>query len=161
MAAHEVGEVHQTMTPIAYAKLGAVLLAVVLLFGGGWYFRGLKCEAAAATVSQAQSAAVATAVLAERASTAAELVRVNTVLKGYQENAALNPVDVGLAHRVYVYAHATECSMPAAGAHPAATGSASQEPRGDPGFVGLAQAAIDACAQDAAELTALQQAWPR
>lgn len=145
---------------ITYLKLGGILALVAGLFGGGFYLGGLRSEAALEAFQSAQSANTAKAVLAERASGAAELARVNLLLKGYQD-APIDPIDVGLAHRVYVYASAADCPVSGAGAHPAGAVSPSPQPSSDPGFVGLAQSVIDACAQDAAELTAIQQAWPR
>lgn len=142
-----------------YAKAAALLVLVLLLFGGGYRLGGMASKTTLEGFEAAQAENTAKAVLAERASTAAELARVNAILKGYTD-APIDPVSVGLAHRVYVYAHAADCPVSGASPNPAATGSASPQPRGDPSFVGLAQRVIDACSQDAAELTALQEAWP-
>lgn len=143
-----------------YAKLGALIAAIALIFWAGWHLGSSNAKTALAGFKAAQAENTAKAVLAERASAAAELARVNTILKGY-EDAPINPIDAGLAHRVYVYAHTADCAVPTAGANTPAAGSTSPQPSRDPSFVGLAQRVIDACAQDAAELTALQQAWPR
>lgn len=144
---------------ITYAKGAAVLLAVVLLFAGGWYFRGLKAQAAAEAVSEAQSAAVAKAVLAERASGAAELTRVNTILKGYQD-APIDPVVPGIAGRLYKY-EISSCAVPSTSPNPSGAVSPGPVPRGDPELERLSQAAFDAGAHDAKELTALQQVWSK
>lgn len=49
------------MPVVEYAKLGSILCVVVLLFGGGYYVRGLSCQAALDRSHAAQLSALATA----------------------------------------------------------------------------------------------------
>lgn len=145
---------------MTYVKYGAIGLLVLALFVGGWYCGSRSSKTALEGFQAAQSANTAKAVLAERASAAVELARVNTILKGY-DNAPIDPVVPGIAHRVFVYANATGCAVPSPGANPGGAIAASTIPAGDPEFERLSQAAFDAAAHDAKELIALQQAWPK
>jgi hypothetical protein len=147
------------MTPLIYAKWGGIAAALLAWSWACFHQGGLGPTAALDRAREAQAELVARAVLAERASTAAESVRVNAILKGY-EDAPIDPIVPGVAHRVLVYAGAAGCPVSGAAAAPSGAGGPSPRTPGDPGLERLFQALIDACAQDASELTALQQAWP-
>lgn len=154
-----------------YVKLGFYLALAAGLIGLGYHFGALKGAAQADSArtalegfQAAQAQNTAKAVLAERAAGQAELVRVNGILKGY-EDAPINPVDLSLSGRLFKYtdatAHAADCPVPKAGPDPAAARDPATKPASD-GAVRQATAAVfKACALDAAELSALQAAWPR
>lgn len=144
--------------PIAeYAKLGGALLVVVLLFGGGYHFGGLASRAAYEALRAEQSSNTAKAVLAERASAAIELARVNAVLKEYQD-APIDPVTVGIGHRVLYAACPASSPVPKAAADP---GGAIITRAVAPGVESALQGLVDACSRDAVRLNAIQAAWPR
>lgn len=145
---------------ITYLKLGGILAAIALIFVIGFRFGGMGPKAKLEGFQATQAENTAKAVLAERASAATELARVNTILRGYQD-APIDPISTGLAHRVFVYANAAGCSVSKTGANPAAVGGAGPVPHGDPELERLSQAAFDAGTHDAKELTALQAAYPR
>lgn len=141
-------------------KLAAIAFAALVLLSVGYYVGTLRSKTAYEGLQAAQSELTAKAVLAERAAGAAELARVNLILKGYQD-APPDPIAVGLAHRVYVYASAASCTVPSASRDPRAPVSAPAQPGGDAEAQRLLQAVFDACSADARELSALQAAWPR
>lgn len=144
------------MSILSWAKIGAVALLCLWMYHLGGDGPRAKLE----TVLATQSENTAKAVLAERASAAVELSRVNSVLKGYTD-APIDPAVISVGSRVLKYARIADCPLSAGSAAPAATISAGQVPRSDPEFERLLQAAFDAADADAKELTALQQAWPR
>lgn len=148
------------MTPILYAKLGGALALIVGLFMAGYHFGGLSSKAAIEGFQASQAENTAKAVLAERVSAATELARVNTIIKGYQD-APINPATVSLGSRVLQYARVADCPLSVPSANTASPGSASPQPRGDGRVEQAVTAVFEACAQDAAELTALQAVWPR
>lgn len=145
---------------MTYLKFGAIGLLILVLFGGGWYCGSRASKTALEGFQAAQSANTAKAVLAERASAATELARVNTILKGYQD-APIDPVALSLGSRVLNYARVADCPVPSPGPAPSGTVSAGPQPGGDGGVEQALTGVLTACAQDASELTALQQAWPR
>ena len=148
------------MTILAAIKFGGIGLLAAALFGSGFYFGGLRSKTALEGFQAAQAQLTAKAVLAERTAGATELARVNAILKGYEDE-ALNPVVVGLAQRVLINACPASSPMSGSGGNPSSAVSAPPQPRGDPEAQRLLQGVFDACEADAAELTALQAAWPR
>jgi hypothetical protein len=145
---------------IVWAKIGGILAAVALLFGAGFYFGGLRSKTALEGFQAAQAQNVATAVLAERNSTAAELARMNAIVKGYQD-APPDPIVATAAQRVFVYARgAANCSVP--GPAPMAGGAPPAAPvASGPDRVEQALGAyIGACASDAKRLAAVQALAP-
>lgn len=145
------------MTPLAYAKYGAIAAAVLALFFGGYHVRGMACAARYEALQASQSELTAKAVLAERASAQVESDRLHKVLSDY-ESTPIDPVSVGVAHRVLIYAHAPSCPVPEAGPNPGGTVSPSPKPGS---LEGPLQDYIDACSRDAKRLDALIEAWPR
>lgn len=145
------------MTPLIYAKWGGIAAAFlawsVLCFHQG----GMSSTARLEALQTAQSQLTAKAVLAERASAEAESVRLNKVISDY-ESTPIDPVSVGVAHRVLIYAHTPSCTVPEAGSNPGGTVPASPKPDG---LEGPLQDYIDACSRDAKRLDALIEAWPR
>jgi hypothetical protein len=141
---------------VIYLKVGIAAALCALFFWLG----GLHSKTELEGFQAAQSANTARAVLAERASSAAELARVNLLLKGYQD-APPDPIVVSIGSRVLQYARIADCPVPTSGANPAATLGAAPVPRSDPEFERLLQTAFNACAHDAEELTTLQKVWPR
>lgn len=148
------------MTPLLYAKLGAAVLVVVLLFGAGYRVGGLASKAALEALRAEQSSNTAKAVLAERASAAVELARVNARLKEF-EDAPIDPVVTGIASRLYAYTGATECAVRGTGVTTGGTIPASGIPRGDPEAKRLSQDAFDAGSRDAKRLNLCRTVWPR
>lgn len=145
---------------IAYAKLAGILAVVVGLFGLGFHFGGMGPTAALGRLQAAQSADVAKAVLAERASAAAELARVNGILRGY-ENAPIDPIVPGIAVRVLRAACPSVSQMPSAGPNASGIDAPSGIPGSDPEIERLSQDAYTAGAKDAARLELCKAAWPR
>lgn len=145
------------MTPLLYLKLGAALALVALLFGAGYRMGGNGARAQYEALQAAQAELTAKAVLAERASEQAESVRLNKVISDY-ENTPIDPVSVGVAHRVLIYANAPSCPVPSAGGNPGGTVPASPK---SAGLEDALQGYIDACSRDATRLDALIEAWPR
>lgn len=135
--------------------VGAVLLAAI--FGLGWHLGGLKGQADLARLERDQAQTTATAVLNERASALAELTRLQKVVAGY-ENAPIDPISVGIGHRVFLYAGAAGCPVPQAAPHPDGALAARPKPSG---FEDALQGFVDACSRDARRLDALIEAWPR
>ncbi len=145
---------------LSYLKWGAILGLAAALFGLGYRFGGSSARTALARFQAAQAMNTAKAVLAERAADTAETARVNAILKGY-EDAPIDPVALTLGNRVLEYARVADCPVPKAGGNTGGTPSPSPVAVG-PSAVGRALDALtEACAEDAAELTALQAAWPR
>jgi hypothetical protein len=142
-------------------KLGLALGLLLAVFAGGLYLGGLRSKAALETFEAAQAKNTATAVLAERASAATELARVNAIVARY-ENEALTPLpDPSTAVRVLERACPAERAVPKTGTDTPGTGNASPQPGGDSEAARLLQGLIDACARDASQLNALIAAWPR
>lgn len=145
---------------LTYVKIGAVLALLGAVAAGGYHFGGMASKTALEGFQAEQSANTAKAVLAERAAGAAELARVNAILKGYQD-ASIDPIALSVGSRVLEYARVADCPVPGAGGHPSGTPSASPV-TSSASEVGQALTDLAvACSQDAAELTALQAAWPK
>lgn len=140
-----------------YAKIGALLALVLGLFGTGWFVGSLKGRASVSALQASQAENTAKAVLAERASAQTELTRLRIVVANY-ENTPIDPVSVGLGHRVYLYARAANCPVPVGSANPSGTVAPSPVASG---FEGALQGYIDACSRDAKRLDALIDAWPQ
>jgi hypothetical protein len=139
---------------------GIKLALIVGTLAFAYHLGGDSARTALEGFQAAQAANTAKAVLAERASGAAELARVNAIVKGY-EDAALSPVTVGIGRRVLLAACPTSHPVPqtspvTGGAVPARPVPASAAGLGE---------ALDrytaACQRDALRLNALQAAWPK
>jgi hypothetical protein len=152
------------MTPLTpylvYIKVGAVVTLLAVVAGAGYHFGGMASKTKLEGFQQAQSANTAKAVLAERASAAVELARVNAILKEYQD-APIDPATVSLGSRVLEYARVAECPVSSASPHPAGIVSTAAQSSGLGPIEQATQAVFDACAADAKELAALQSVWPR
>lgn len=145
---------------LRYIKIGAFVALLAAVAAVAYHFGGMSAETALADFREAQSANTAKAVLAERASAAAELARVNAILKGYQD-APIDPIALSVGSRVLEYARVAACPVPAAGINPGATPSPSPVPISSSE---VGQALTDlavACSQDAEQLNALIAAWPK
>ena len=132
------------------------LVGLAVVFLAGVYVGHLQGSAQVARLERDQAQTTATAVLAERASQAAETDRLTKAVADY-ETASLTPVDPGVAHRVYLYA-LSQCPLSSPASAPAGTQRAPAEP---PGFERALQGYVDACARDALRLNAIQAAWPK
>lgn len=148
------------MTAILYAKLGAGALIIAVLFGAGWHFGAMASKTQYEALRAEQSELTAKAVLAERASAAAESARVNAVLKEYQD-APIDPVVAGTAHRVFIYANSPSCPVPEARTDPARVVGTAAQPVGPSRVERSLGDYIAACDADARQLAALIEAWPR
>lgn len=149
------------LTPyLTYIKIGAAVVVLGVVSGASFHFGGMASKTALEGFKAEQSANTAKAVLAERASAAAELSRVNAILKGYQD-APIDPIALSVGSRVLEYARIADCPVPAARSDSGGVASTGKVPIG-PSEVGQALTDLAvACSQDAAELTALQAAWPK
>lgn len=145
---------------LIYIKIGIAVAVIGVVSAASFHFGGMASKTALEGFQAEQSANTAKAVLAERAAGAAELARVNAILKGYQD-APIDPIVLSTGNRVLEYARVADCPMPSASGNPGGTASAGKVPIG-PSQVGQALTDLAvACSQDAAELTALQAAWPK
>lgn len=143
---------------ITYAKIGAAILAVLLLFGLGYHFGGLASKTKLEASQEAQSQAVAKAVIAQQAASQAEQTRLNKVIADY-EATPINPVVTGIAGRLYKY-EIRDCPVSHANANSPGTSNPSGVPGSDSTFERLSQDAFDAADRDSRKLTAIQKAWP-
>jgi len=142
-------------------KLGLAVGLLLAVFAGGLYLGGLRSKAALQTFEAGASANTAKAVLAERASAATELARVNGIIARY-ENDALTPFpDPGVGQRVLERACPASSPVSQTSPNPAGAVNAAPQPAGDSEADRLLQGLIDACSRDASQLNALIQAWPR
>lgn len=144
---------------MSYFKYGAIAALVIALFGFGWYGGHLEGSAAVARLQRDQAQITATAVLAERASTQAETNRLRKLVADY-EASPIDPIVPGIASRLYKYTLASR-AVSCAPTNTPGSSPTSPVPAGDPILERLSQAAFDAAAHDAKELTALQSAWPK
>ena len=138
-----------------------VAIAVAVLWFA-YHLGGLSGKAQVAQLQAAQSAALSKALQAQAATTAAETARLQGAVSQYEQQLQTpNPIDAGLAHRVYVYATANCPTVPKTASAAGGAVNAPPESAGPSEFERLAQAVIDACSADAAQLNALIEAWPR
>jgi hypothetical protein len=145
---------------VTYVKFGAIGLLALVLFFGGWYCGSLKSKAQLDRSLAAQQATVAAALLAQRKISDAEEDRLNAVIAKY-EATPIDPIALTVGTRLYKYAAASCSAVPTSTAAPTGVSSTPAVPSG-PGPVELASdAAFKACAQDSAELAAIQAAWPK
>lgn len=115
----------------------------------------IRAEVKAACEAQMEKASQAAAIAYE-ADKEAERVRIAAIVEKYEKRVP-DPVTVGLGQRVYKYALR---SCPAAQApDPASPGSPAEVPGSDTGAA--IQDLIDAAESDAAQVRALQEAWPK
>lgn len=145
---------------ITWIKVGGILAAVIAVFFAGYHFGGMASKTALEGFQAAQAENTATAVLAERASTTAQLAHMNAIVKGYQD-APPDPIVATAAHRVFVYATgAAGCAVPRAaplaGGAPAAAAVALGPSRVEQALGTY----IAACAGDASRLAAVQALSP-
>ncbi len=145
---------------ITYLKVGALAALLAAIFMAGWHLGGDSARTALASLQAAQAEDTAKAVLAERASAAAESARLQAILKRY-DDAPIDPIALHVGDRVLEYARVAQCPVPKAGADPRGAASAAPVAFGASQVGRALDALTEACAQDAAELTALQAAWPR
>jgi hypothetical protein len=144
------------VNPILYAKLGAgaVLLGVI------FYLGGLSPRAALQAQHAEWAQATANALIAQQKQATLDHNRLQGVIDAYDsQKDAPNPVDTGLAHRLYIAA-AGGCAVPAPRALAGGTQTSATLPGSDPGIVGRLQAVIDACRADAAQLSVMIQLAP-
>lgn len=144
------------MSILTGIKLALIAAALLLAYHLG----GDSARTALEGFQAAQAENTAKAVLAERASGAAELARVNAILKGYQD-APIDPIVPGIAHRVFLYASAASCAVSSTPSAPGGVVTSRPVPASDSGLEQATQAVFDACERDALRLNALQAAWPQ
>jgi hypothetical protein len=144
------------MNPLLYAKVGAAVVLLAVVF----YLGGLGPKAALERDHAAMAQAATQALLAQRAQASADHAHLQGVIDRYDAQKDIpNPVDTGLAHRVYITA-ASGCPVPetriVAGGIEAPAALAGS----DPGIVGRLQDLIDACRDDAEQMSAMIQLAP-
>ncbi len=146
------------MNPWTIAKL----VGVAAICFWAYHLGGLSGKAQVAALQASQSAAVSKALQAQAATTAKQVADLQGAVAQYEQQLQTpNPIDIGLAHRVYLFASASCPTVPKATTAAPGTSQPSAQPTGTEELERLAQAAIDACAADAEQLSAIQQAWPR
>jgi hypothetical protein len=144
------------VTPLLYLKLGAIVLALVIIFGAGWTTCKWRYEALQTAQLQAVAVAYQNQVLAREASEA-KLQKVQDAYDAIKD--IPNPLDTGLAHRVYIAA-AGGCPVPATASVAGGAQTSTPIPGGDPSIVGRLQNLIDACRDDAEQMSAMIQLAP-
>lgn len=145
---------------LLYVKLGAAALVLAIVGGTCYRLGGNASRAALETDRAAQLSAVATAYENQVLARAAGEAKLQKVQDAYDAIKDLpNPLDTGLAHRVYIAA-AGGCPVPRTAAVASGTQTPAPIPRGDPGVVGRLQDLIDACRADAAQLSAMIELAP-
>jgi len=132
---------------MTYLKIGAAILLIALLFGGGWYCGSLKAKDQLDHTLAAQQATVAAALLAQRKISDAEEARLNAVIAKY-EATPIDPIALSVGSRVFKYAAASCPTVPSTPTTTPGAGSAPAVPTG-PGPVEQAVTdAFKACAHD-------------
>lgn len=160
------------MTPLLYAKLGAALLVVVLLFGAGYRVGGLRSAAQlsaykAAVEAQhvAQLEAVVKTMDEHDQQAAAQHAADRRVIDAYDLQKSLPPATAGLVERMR-FVEAAACGagdrvVPSTGPVASGVHAAGGIPRGDPEGDRLLQAALDAADHDATRLNAMRLLAPK
>lgn len=144
-----------------YAKYGAIVLVIVLLFGFGWYCGGLKGKAAVEAQGEAQLKAAVTALDSQATQRQAAEAKLEKVQNDYDAiKSTPDPISAGLAQRMYLIKTPGSCPMPGAPTVAAGTETPAAVPASDAGIVGLTQAVFDACSADAKQLAAMIQLAP-
>lgn len=145
---------------LTYVKYGAIVLLLGLVFWLG----GLPGKATIASLKASQQTQLTAALESQAASKQAEIDRINKLLVSYVQT-PVNPIALDIGTRVYKYAAASDCPVSST---PTASGAINPTPQpANPSSAGsgiIEQRLNDhfkACAQDAAQLAALQAAWPR
>lgn len=131
----------------------------VVLFGGGFYLGGLHNKDVLDHTLANQQATVAAALLAQRKISDAEEDRLNAIITKY-ENAPVDPLSVNVGTRVYHYITAG-CAVPKT-ATPTSGVSGPAPVAANPDRVESSlNRYVSACSKEAAELVAIQAAWPK
>lgn len=147
------------MTPLAYAKWGGIAALALALFGGGWYFNGLRW-ADKLDKDHADLAASTTAALITQAKDKqTQIDRLNAAVAHY-ESLPPDPVVTGVASRLYKYT-LRDCAVPGAPAVAPGIVSPGGVPGGNQEAERLSQLAFDAAGRDAARLDAVIGVWPK
>lgn len=139
--------------------LGAAALAsgVIWLHGHDARIRAQSSAQCQAGIEQARDQAARQQI----AHDAAELARLQEVVRNYEQNLSTpDPVIVNLGRRLHYY-EVRSCAVPQAGADPGSAGPAGGVAGSDGAVESATQAVFDACRRDALRLEALQRAWPK
>jgi hypothetical protein len=145
---------------ITVLKCGAIAAVLVGLFACGYHMGSANGRADVEALRAAQAAAVAKAVLAEKAASDAEHARQAGIIEDY-EHALLHPVDLHIGRRLLVAACPGAAAVPETGPNPGSFGDPAAVAGGDPGLGPAIDRVIAACRDDASQLSALIEAWPR
>jgi hypothetical protein len=151
------------MTPyLIYVKVGAVLVAVALVFGVGWHFGGASTRDAADKAHAAQLTNVVAVLEKRQAAAETELIRRQGIIDAYDRNKNTpSPIVAGLGQRVLIYSRGPGCS--AVPSLPAVAGGASDTAAKSPSderterVSELNQFVYDACNADAKQMKAMIQ----
>jgi hypothetical protein len=158
MAREKQGAAGVVKAYFLYIELGVAALCLVLAAGTGFRFGGLASKTALEGLRADQAQLTATAVLAERASEKAESDRLTKVISDY-EKTPIDPIAIGVARRVFIYANAPGCPVSKAGPDPDGTVSAAPVAIGPSSIEQRLDDYVQACDADAKELAAIQAAW--
>jgi hypothetical protein len=143
-----------------YEKIGIAIAVIALLFFAGYHVGGLAAHNQLETVQAKQLSAVTTVLEQQRDQALAESKARQGIIDAYETTKdVLDPINVGVGHRMYVYASGTGCSSvsgtatmaggtPAPAAKPASNQSVDR-------LSELSQSIIDACTADAHQMNAM------
>jgi hypothetical protein len=145
---------------ITYLKLGGILALAAALFGGGFYFGGLRSKTAYEALQAAQAKAAATALQKEAAATAAQTAKLQEVQNAYDAIKDLpDPVTLNVS-RLLVAKVADSCAVPGPAAVAGGAPGASQVAVGPSSIADRLDDYIEACTDDARRLAAVQALAP-
>lgn len=144
---------------MTYVKIGGIALLVLALFFGGFYLGGLKSKVTLEHSLSQQSATVAAALQAQQKISDAEETRLNGIIAKYEQT-PIDPIALTLGASLHKYT-LSECPVSGPAANSSGTGSTPAVTASDGSVERATDAVFKACAQDAAELAAIQQAWPK
>lgn len=145
------------MTYLAGLKYGSILAVLIGIFVTGYHFGGMASKTALEALRAAQAKTLSDALLKERQDGDARAAKLQGIIDHY-ESAPIDPIVVGLAHRLYAHPTAS-CPLPAANPDPGPAAPVAAQPGGDGGVIEAAtQRVFDACAADAKQLSALIEA---
>jgi hypothetical protein len=142
---------------IAYLKLGAIALLAAVLFGGGFYFGGLRSKTALEADHAAMAKAATDALLTQAAQAAADHDKQQKVIDTYDATKDIpDPASVGTAHRVLLIAAADSCPVPEAGAVASGAPAAARVAIGPSEVERRLDDYVQACGRDVKKLIAAQ-----
>lgn len=143
---------------LIYIKIAAAAVLLAVLFGTGYHFGGMASRTALEADHAAMAQAATQALLSQRKAQDAESARINKAVSDYEK--PIDPITVGLSHRVFIYANRADCPVPGAATVATGTQTAAPVPIGPSSVERSLGDYITACAEDAAQLSAVIQLAP-